>query len=289
MSTLANKIDFAAILSVKNANPNGDPLNGNRPRETYDGYGEISDVCIKRKIRNRLLDMGQQVFVQSDDKRVDGFKSLKERADSVEELKKAEKAKDSETYAKIACEKWIDVRSFGQVFAFKGSDVSIGVRGPVSVHPAFSVSPIDIASIQITKSVNSVTGDKKSSDTMGTKHTVPFGVYVFYGSINCQLAEKTGFSEEDAELIHKALITLFENDSSSARPDGSMEVCRVYWWKHNCKIGQYPSAKVHRSLHIAPKAGKKSPNGNLPFSLEDYYDISIDALGGLEPEIYNGI
>ncbi len=289
MSILTNKIDFAVVLSVKNANPNGDPLNGNRPRETYDGYGEISDVCIKRKIRNRLLDMGQPIFVQSDDKRADGFKSLRERADSMEELKRAEKAKDSEAYAKVACETWTDVRSFGQVFAFKDSGVSIGVRGPVSVHPAFSVLPVDISSIQITKSVNSVTGDKKSSDTMGMKHTVPFGVYVFYGSVNCQLAERTGFTEEDAELIHEALKTLFENDSSSARPDGSMEICRVYWWKHNCRIGQYPSAKVHRSLHVTPKESKKTPNSNLPFVLNDYYDITVDPLNGLTPDVYDGI
>lgn len=286
MSILTNKIDFAVVLSVKDANPNGDPLNGNRPRETYDGYGEISDVCIKRKIRNRLLDMGQPIFVQSDDKRADSFKSLRERADSIDELKKE---KDSEQFAKIACKTWMDVRSFGQVFAFKGNDVSVGVRGPVSIHPAFSVQPVDIASIQITKSVNSVTGDKKSSDTMGMKHTVPFGVYVFYGSINCQLAEKTGFTEEDAEFIHKALITLFENDCSSARPDGSMEVCRVYWWKHSCKSGQYASAKVHRTLHVVPKEGKKIPNGGLPFMLDDFYDITVDSLDGLTPDVYNGI
>ena len=80
MSVLTNKIDFAAILSVSHANPNGDPLNGNRPRENYDGFGEISDVCIKRKIRNRLMDMGLPVFVQSDDRRTDEFKSLKDRA-----------------------------------------------------------------------------------------------------------------------------------------------------------------------------------------------------------------
>jgi CRISPR-associated protein Csd2 len=289
MSILMNKIDFAVVLSVKNANPNGDPLNGNRPRQTYDGLGEISDVCIKRKIRNRLLDMGQPIFVQSDDKRIDNFKSLKERADSIEELKKAEKAKDNEAFAKIACETWMDVRSFGQVFAFQGNDVSVGIRGPVSVHPAFSVCSVDISSIQITKSVNSVTKDRKSSDTMGMKHTVPFGVYVFYGSINCQLAEKTGFTEEDAERIHEALKTLFENDSSSARPDGSMEVCRVYWWKHNCKSGQYPSAKVHRSLHVTPKENKSISNSNLPFVLTDYYDITVDSLDGLTPDVYDEI
>lgn len=123
MSDFKNKIDFAVIVSVKNANPNGDPLNGNRPRENYEGFGEISDVCIKRKIRNRLQDMGQEIFVQSDDRRTDGFRSLKDRADGYEELKKS--SKDKEKYAQIACEKWIDVRSFGQVFAFKKGDEDI--------------------------------------------------------------------------------------------------------------------------------------------------------------------
>lgn len=284
MSVLKNKIDFAVIVSVKNANPNGDPLNGNRPREDYDGFGEISDVCIKRKIRNRFIDLSKEdssikLFVQSDDKTVEGFKSLRERADSVEELKAAEKKKDPEAFAKIACETWIDVRSFGQVFAFKGSDVSIGVRGPVSIHPAFSVVPIDIQSIQITKSVNSVPGEKKGPDTMGTKHRVPFGLYVFYGSINCQLAELTDFSEEDADRILWALRSLFVNDASSARPEGSMEVCKVYWWKHKNKNGQYSSAKVHRSLKVKAKT-------DTPRNLEDY-SIELEHLEGLEPEIYD--
>lgn len=279
MSTLNHKIDFAAIITVKNANPNGDPLNGNRPREDYHGYGEISDVCLKRKIRNRLQDMGLPIFVQSDDRCDDGFKSLRERTDACPELKDAKK--DKETYAKVACEKWIDVRSFGQVFAFSGEEVSVGVRGPVSLHPAFSISPVDITSIQITKSVNSVTKDKKSSDTMGMKHRIPFGVYVFYGSINCQLAEKTGFSEEDADYIHKSLITLFENDCSSARPDGSMEVYKVYWWQHQSKSGQYSSAKVHRTLEVTPKT-------DMPQSIDDY-EITVKNLEGLAPEISDGI
>ena len=88
MSTLNHKIDFALVLSVRHANPNGDPLNGNRPRETYEGYGEISDVCLKRKIRNRMMDLGAPVFVQSNDRCIDGCKSLKDRADSIPALKK---------------------------------------------------------------------------------------------------------------------------------------------------------------------------------------------------------
>lgn len=136
MSTLEHKIDFAVILSVTKANPNGDPLNGNRPRQNYDGYGEISDVAIKRKIRNRLQDMGEKIFVQSDDRKIDPYKSLRERAEAHPELAKMLKGKNSspEEFAQIACHEWIDVRSFGQVFAFKGSDLSVGVRGPVSIH-----------------------------------------------------------------------------------------------------------------------------------------------------------
>lgn len=285
MSTLTNKIDFVLIISATNANPNGDPLEGNRPRENYDGYGEISDVCIKRKIRNRLQDMGERIFVQSDERCDDGCDSLRSRAANCETLKKisAGKNTDRDKYAKAACAEWIDVRSFGQVFAFKGESVSVGVRGPVSIHQAISVSPVDVISMQITKSVNSEGGKEgKSSDTMGMKHRVEFGLYKVKGSINCQLAEKTGFSDEDAEKIKQALLTLFENDSSSARPEGSMEACRLYWWKHDCKMPAVSTAKIHRSLHIEEKeAGKK------PLSFDDYV-ISVDNITGAPvPEIYD--
>ena len=281
MGEFTNKIDFEVLVMVRNANPNGDPLNGNRPRETYDGYGEISDVCIKRKIRNRLQDMGENIFVQSEDRSLDECRSLADRAKKNEEMQKALKAKDKDGYAKAACETWIDVRSFGQVFAFKGDSVSVGVRGPVSVHSAFSAMPISIDSMQITKSVNSETKDKKSSDTMGMKHKVSSALYAVKGSINHQLAQKTGFSDEDAEKIKEALRTLFVNDSSSARPDCSMEVCKVYWWRHNCPMGQYSSAKVHRLVKITAKTDD-------PKEFEDY-EIQVDALPGLELEEIEGI
>ena len=283
MGAFTNKIDFAVLITVEKANPNGDPLGENRPREDFNGHGEISDVCIKRKIRNRLQDMGEEIFVQSNERCKDGFKSLSERAKGYEALQKALKAKDEEEARKAVCEKWIDVRTFGQVFAFKGdksSSVSLGVRGPVSIQTATSVSPVDIVSMQITKSVNSEPSDKKSSDTMGMKHRVDFGLYVLKGSINHQLAEKTGFTDEDAEKIKQALITLFENDASSARPEGSMEVRKVYWWKHNCAMGQYSSAKVHRTLKITEKV-------NEPKCFEDY-EISLETLADLMLEVYEG-
>ena len=307
MENLKNKIDFAVIVCVKNANPNGDPLNGNRPRVNYDGFGEISDVCIKRKIRNRLMETGKSIFVQSDDNKVDEYKSLKARIDG--ELKNAD-MKDSEKYREEVCKKWMDVRAFGQVFAYKaaakkaaakkgkkevvdeeieeeqGDDkaVSIGIRGPVSIHSAFSVSPVNITSTQITKSVSGEgDGTKRGSDTMGMKHRVDHGVYVFYGSMNPQLASKTGFSDEDAEDIKETLIELFQNDASSARPEGSMEVHKVYWWEHNCKNGQYSSAKVHRSLEVTVKVDVIEPKDIID------YDITIQPLADLEIKEFDGI
>ena len=282
MSTLQNKIDFVALVSVNRANSNGDPLNGNRPRTDLNGFGEISDVCIKRKIRNRMQDLGHPIFVQSEDRCDDGFGSLSERASAA-----MKGVKDRDAYAAHACETWLDVRAFGQVFAFKDAKgVSVGVRGPVSIHQASSVSTVDIESIQITKSVN---GEKKgkdenrASDTMGMKHFVRFGLYEIKGSINVQLAEKTGFTEEDADTVKECLRTLFVNDASSARPDGSMEVVKLFWWKHNCKDGQYSSAKVHRSVKIALK-----DDSRIPQSVEDYA-ITLEPLPGLEPEIIDGI
>ncbi|MBP3796366.1 MAG: type I-C CRISPR-associated protein Cas7/Csd2 [Ruminococcus sp.] len=285
MAVLQNKIDFSVIMTAKNANPNGDPLNGNRPRENYDGFGEISDVCIKRKLRNRLQDMGEKIFVQSDDRCDDGFKSLHDRAKGCETLAALSKAKntDRDEYAKAACAEWTDVRSFGQVFAFKGDPVSVGVRGPVSIQMAESISPVDIVSMQITKSVNGESGkESKASDTMGSKHRVDFGLYVFHGSINVQLAEKTGFTEEDAEKIHEALETLFENDCSSARPEGSMEVRRVYWYRHDSKTPKNSLAKVHRLLKVILKEGIDRPR-----CFEDY-DITLGTIDGLTPEIFKG-
>ncbi|MBH5316963.1 type I-C CRISPR-associated protein Cas7/Csd2 [Paenibacillus sp. GSMTC-2017] len=287
MTILDYKIDFAVVLSVSKANPNGDPLNGNRPRQNYDGFGEISDVALKRKIRNRLQDMGESIFVQSNDRKNDSYGSLRERADSNAELGKILKSKtgSSDEFAQIACQEWIDVRSFGQVFAFKsdkaGSGVSVGVRGPVSIHTATSIDPIDITSMQITKSVNSEPGSSRGSDTMGMKHRVDSGVYIFKGSINTQLAEKTQFTKEDAEKFKQALITLFENDLSSARPEGSMEVHKVFWWEHNSKLGQYSSAKVHRSLLVEKRVAEPKEYTDYSFDLQPLEGLKVEIIDGL--------
>jgi CRISPR-associated protein Csd2 len=295
--TLTNKIDFAVIILVNRANPNGDPLNGNRPRQTYDGFGEISDVCLKRKIRNRLQDMGESIFVQSDDNRASGdeFRSLNDRFKAAlgrwktdVENNKIESADERNNAPK----EWFDVRAFGQVFAFKGNKdedsdaVSIGIRGPVTIQSAFSVEPITPDSLQIVKSVNLETNenepDKKGSDTMGMKHRVDKGVYVTYGAINTQLASKTGFSDDDAGKIKLALQTLLVNDVSSARPEGSMEVLKVIWWKHNSPTGQYSSAQVHRTFRELLDVNKDGTydSNKLKESLKGLETEELDPLEG---------
>lgn len=312
MSSLTHKIDFAIIFSVNHANPNGDPLNGNRPRTDYDGYGEVTDVCLKRKIRDRLQEQKHSIFVQSDEKKTDGMTSLKNRAESTEHgLGKEAFSFDGKdnTPDKIkekACEKWFDVRAFGQVFAWKtekkkakkvkkgqqsnieeitpdgeakeegesvsGEGVSIAIRGPVTIQSAFSLEPVSITSTQITKSVSGEgDGSKKGSDTMGMKHRVDHAIYVTYGAITPQLAEKTKFSNADAEVIKKLLPNLFEGDASSARPEGSMAVKKVIWWQHSSPAGQYSSAKVHGSLIVNPDGTYK-----------------IDPLDGLNPDEIDG-
>jgi len=292
MSSLTKKIDFAVIFSAKNANPNGDPLNGNRPRQNYDGFGEVSDVCLKRKLRNRLQEMCKDIniFVQSDENRNDEHRSLNARFEA--EIKDKKKDKNFDL-AKFACEKWFDVRTFGQVFAFKGKQdaddgggsVSIGIRGPVTIQSAFSIEPITTESLQITKSVNLETNkeqpEKKGPDTIGIKHRVDKAIYVTYGAINTQLAEKTGFSDEDSKKIKEALRTLFVGDASSARPEGSMEVLKVIWWEHNCQNGQYSSAKVHGSLRSLIESDKTFFNRS---DLKEKLKVNNDLI----PEVIDG-
>ncbi|WP_107725903.1 type I-C CRISPR-associated protein Cas7/Csd2 [Neisseria weaveri] len=282
--SLTKKIDFALIISVQNANPNGDPLNGNRPRTDFFNIGEITDVCLKRKIRDRLQESGEEIFVQSDEKKTDGMTSLKNRAESEEfglgknafEFKKGDKDKNKkkDQTKSAACAKWFDVRAFGQVFAFgKGQNedgVSIPIRGPVTIQSAFSVQPIRIIDNQIVKSVDSDDAEGKKA-RMGMKYRIDKGIYVAFGAMSPQLAERTGFSDADAQKIKAVLTKLFEGDASSARPEGSMQVLKLIWWEHNCKSGQYSSAKVHGSLKVHSDGS-----------------YELNNLEGLQPEIIDG-
>lgn len=256
---LENKIDFMVTIEVREANANGDPLSGNMPRTDAKGHGLISDVAIKRKIRNRMQDFGHPTFVQAGDRIEDEFRSLEKR------FSNQFNAKDSdEDIEKQANKLWLDVRSFGQVFTYLKK--SIGVRGPVSINMAKSLDPIVISSLQITRSTNGMEAKNesgRSSDTMGMKYFVDYGVYLLKGSINPNFAEKTGFSTEDVEVIKQALVSLFENDASSARPEGSMRVREVFWFTHSNKLGNISSARVFDLFEFDKENREKN-------SYEDY-------------------
>lgn len=283
MSSLSKKVDFMAIVTVEDANPNGDPLNGNRPRQHYDNTGFITPVCIKRKIRNRLQDMGRKILIEQNDRSDDGFSSISERLNAVKEIADARKKKDKDnkTIELKACETFEDVRAFGATIALKDK-TSVGVRGPVTIQQAKSIGAVDIDSNQITKSTNNEANDTKGSDTMGMMHSVRYGIYVIKGSMNPVLAKRTGFSDEDAEDVKEAVRTLFINDESAARPAGSMNVFRMYWWEQ-------PADNIHystKTLFDTIKITVKDPDEIL--SSTDDIDIEVEELPDLKPEVIEG-
>lgn len=280
-SVLNKKINFLAVATVENANPNGDPLNGNRPRQHYDNTGFITPVCIKRKIRNRLQDLGRRILIQQNDRTDDNMNNLSDRLNSVEGISAARKNKDNVTIVRLACESFEDVRAFGATIALKDK-TSVGIRGPVTIQPAMSVGTIDIDSNQITKSTNSEPGDVKGADTMGMMHTVRYGVYVIKGSINPILAGKTGLTNSDADDIKEALRSLFVNDDSAARPAGSMNIIRLFWWEQGVDDICYSDKKIFDTIQITLREPDISPAGENDFS------ISENDLPGLTPEIIEG-
>ena len=269
-----NKIDFAIVISATRCNPNGDPVNNNIPRHDYDGYGEISDVCIKRKIRDRLMESGEEILIVNNSKNTDGIYSTKDRIKSAHELNGE---KDPSEFIRKACDKWIDVRSFGQVFGFKDltGASSLNVRGPVSIWTARSLEPVDIIPVNITKSTNHDKNEiDKDRSTMGIKFVIDKGIYVSYGSIFPQLASLTNFTYKDAEKIKDAIIHMFDNDASSFRPSGSME-CTLIWAEHSCQSGVMSSAKVHRSFGI--KTCEDFP----------YFKYDISEIPGVTVNVYD--
>ncbi|KAF1301091.1 type I-C CRISPR-associated protein Cas7/Csd2 [Candidatus Enterococcus willemsii] len=263
---ITKKVDFIATIEVRNANPNGDPLAGNMPRTDSKGFGLISDVAIKRKIRNRMQDQGYEIFVKSRDRSDDNFTSLQKRYESVFNSKDSDEKVEKEFN-----QKWLDVRTFGQVITYDKR--SIGIRGPVSISMAKSLETVATTTLQITRSSNSMEAkgaSGRSSDTMGSKHFIEYGVYVFYGSVNVYFSEKTGFDEKDLDVLKESLLTLFENDSSSARPEGSMALKELFWCTHSNKLGNVSSAKIRDLLQW------EQPNPDNEIGYSDY-KITLDS------------
>lgn len=278
---ITRKVDFMLTFEVECANPNGDPLSGNMPRTNSEGYGLVSDVAIKRKIRNRLQDEGYQIFVQANERIHDGHTSLQKRFES-----KFKDEKDEAAIVKQANQEWIDVRAFGQVFTY--CDKAIGVRGPLSISMAKSLNPIVTSTMQITRSTNGKEQKlgNKGSDTMGSKHYVEYGVYLVKGSVNVFFSEKTGFSDKDLNAVKLAIKTLFENDASTARPESSMRVKELFWFTHPDKLGVVSSARIYDLLEWNSDGTNKHYNDyNIHLNKDELMKYQEK---GLEVEIIEG-
>lgn len=256
MNSISKKIDFVSIVTCDGANPNGDPLSGNIPRTDMYGYGELSDVCLKHKIRRRMAmmaaegdnDLNDVLIVDS---ATDGrAKCIMDKLEQFNDLSTEEK-RDA------VCAKFRDVRAFGFLWAASNGDgkgESIGIQGPVSIMTAKSVGRVNPVATQVTKCISMSAKDgKRGSDTMGMKYRIDRAAYVIKGTVNAYMAEKTGFSDEDAAALKEALKTLFLCDESAARPSGSMTVEELFWMEHPSKMGSAASGNVFRAIDVQPK------------------------------------
>lgn len=269
MTAIANRYEFVLLFDVENGNPNGDPDAGNMPRiDPETGHGLVTDVCLKRKIRNHVAlsksgAEGFNIYVQEKSV-LNQTNELAYKAFELKpEAKKLPKADaDAQKVTGWMCANFYDIRSFGAVMT---TEVNCGqVRGPVQLAFAKSVEPILSQEVSITRMA--VTNEKnlEKERTMGRKHIVPYGLYVAHGFVSAALAEKTGFGEDDLELLWNALINMFEHDRSAAR--GVMSSQKLFIFKHRDKLGNAPAHKLFDLIDIKRKDGSEGPTR----SFKDY-------------------
>ena len=264
---IKNRYEFVILFDVENGNPNGDPDAGNMPRiDPESGYGLVTDVCLKRKIRNYVETVkeneeGYQIYIREDvplnrsDKKA--FEYLHIDADDNKKLKELKK-KDPDADLKIRdfmCRNFYDIRTFGAVMTtFVKASLNCGqVRGPVQLGFARSIDPIVSQEITITRVAITTEDDAANKSTeMGRKNIVPYALYRAEGYISANLARKvTGFSEEDLELLWEAIVNMFEHDHSAAR--GKMAVRRLIVFKHSKELGDCPSYKLFDAVEVKRK------------------------------------
>lgn len=263
---IPHRIDFLALLSVSCANPNGDPLCGDRPRTDRDGYGIITDVSIKRRLRDRLAAMDERILITPQRSVGD---CIAERISCINPLNRDK-----------LCLRFFDVRAFGQVFALKRCPISTeNIRGAVSISHAISLHPIDIIELPITRCINADFNRGRSSDTMGFKSIVRYALYPIKGTINAHYAAQNGFSADDAAKLKNALLTLYDDDVCAARPAGSMAIERLYIWEHRTAHGDYPMHLVYNTVKAELRHGIE-----YPLCFDDYV-ITEQPLPDLKPEI----
>lgn len=270
---LTNRYDFVILFDVENGNPNGDPDAGNAPRvDAESGYGYITDVCLKRKIRNYVELAkegvpGYNILIKPD-------RSLNAKfteAYEAEGLKTKNKGKNPDDVKKARdymCRTYFDVRAFGAVMS-TGDDPCGIVRGSVQINFARSISPVNIQDVTITRQARTTDDRKETGDTeMGRKSVIPYALYRAEGYISAALANKsTGLSEEDIELLWTAIVNMFENDHSAAR--GKMCMRKLYVFKHDNILGNCPSHILFEKISV------KEKENIVPRAFGDYV-ITVD-------------
>jgi len=271
--TIKNRYDFVMLFDVENGNPNGDPDAGNAPRvDAETGYGYITDVCIKRKIRNFVElskedEAGYNILVKPDRslnaKFTEAYKDL-----GLETGKKDRSADDVKKARDYMCQNYFDVRAFGAVMS-TGDDPCGIVRGPVQINFAKSQSPVFIEDVTITRQARTTDARTETGDTeMGKKSIIPYGLYRAEGYISAALADKvTKLSDEDVELLWTAIINMFEEDHSAAR--GKMCMRKLYIFKHDCLLGNCPSHILFDKISVEAKSDEP------PRAFSDY-EIKVD-------------
>ena len=280
---IKNRYEFVVLFDVENGNPNGDPDAGNMPRiDPESGLGLVTDVCLKRKIRNYVEtvkenEKGYQIYIREDVplNRSDreackdvGINETDEKkvTDALKKLKKSDPDVDVKL-RDYMCENFFDIRTFGAVMTtFVKASLNCGqVRGPVQLGFARSVDPIVSQEVTITRVAITTEKDAENKNTeMGRKSIVPYGLYRAEGYIPANLARKvTGFSEEDLELLWDAIINMFENDHSAAR--GKMAVRELIVFKHSKELGDCPAYKLFDAVEV-----KKVDDVEYPRSYQDY-------------------
>ncbi|NEG90098.1 type I-C CRISPR-associated protein Cas7/Csd2 [Bifidobacterium aerophilum] len=271
---IENRYDFTILFDVENGNPNGDPDSGNMPRiDIETGNGLVTDVCVKRKIRDYVQTaMGEEtpwrIYIQNrrtlnrldsealENAHIDARPEDKDFAKEIKALKKDDPELDRRL-RDYMCANFFDIRTFGAVMTtfVKGSLACGQVRGPVQLGFARSIDPVSVQEISITRVAVTTEADAvEKNNTMGNKYIIPYGLYRMNGYVSAKLAQNvTGFSDEDLDMLWRAILNMFEFDRSAAR--GNMAVRKLYVFKHSSALGDAPSWKLFDSIDVRKRDG----------------------------------
>jgi CRISPR-associated protein Csd2 len=272
MTAIDRRYDFVLLFDVQDGNPNGDPDAGNMPRfDPETGQGLVTDVCLKRKVRNFVDDVkGQPIYVR------EGAVLNRAHKDALDESGVETKKVGNQTkpaamggrdkVRRLMCSKYYDVRTFGAVMS---TEFDVGqVRGPVQLTFSRSVEPVFARDVAITRMAVTNETDIDKERTIGRKHTVAYGLYRGHGFVSASLADKTGFSEADLRLLWEALLKMFEHDRSATR--GLMSTRRLVVFEHSSKLGNAPAHELFERVRVVPRH-----EGRPARSFADY-EVTLD-------------